>query len=98
MKPSHDLTGAIDFINLEGITVRELAVKLIALTNSSARLVTMPIPQDDPRRRCPDISKARAQLGWTPHTPFVDGLKKTINYFEELLRDKRVRYALNKVS
>ena len=98
MKSSDDLTGPINFGNPEEITVRQLAEKIIALTNSSARLVTMPIPQDDPRRRCPDISKARAQLGWTPHTPFVDGLKKTIGYFEELLRDKRVRDALNKVS
>ena len=50
-----------------------------------------PLPQDDPRQRRPDISKANDLLGWTPHTGLREGLMRTIAYFEELLRDDVVR-------
>jgi len=49
------------------------------------------LPQDDPRQRRPDISKANDLLGWAPHTGLREGLMRTIAYFEELLRDDAVR-------
>ena len=63
----------------------ELAQKVIALTGSSSKLVHQPLPQDDPVRRRPDISRAKEQLGWQPKVPLEDGLKQTIAYFDALL-------------
>jgi UDP-glucuronate decarboxylase len=65
--------------------MRELAEAVIAVTGSKSTLVQRPIPQDDPRQRCPDISKARAFLNWQPNVKLVDGLRKTADYFEKLL-------------
>jgi UDP-glucuronate decarboxylase len=57
-------------------------------------VVHKPLPQDDPRQRRPDISSAKAVLGWSPRTPLAEGLKKTIAYFEGLLREPELRDAL----
>lgn len=72
--------GPFNLGNPDEFTVRELAEKVIALTGSSSAIVTEPLPQDDPTRRCPDIAKARA-LGWEPKIPLDEGLKRTIEYF-----------------
>jgi UDP-glucuronate decarboxylase len=58
---------------------------IIALAGSSSSIVHRPLPADDPKRRCPDIAKAREVLGWSPRIRLKDGLKKTIAYFESLL-------------
>ena len=64
---------------------------VIELTGSRSRIVHRPLPQDDPRQRSPDISKANQVLGWNPQTQLVDGLRQTIKYFEALLSDERIR-------
>jgi UDP-glucuronate decarboxylase len=65
-------------------TVLELAEKIIELTRSRSRIVFEPLPSDDPARRCPDITLAKAMLGWEPRVPLEEGLGKTIAYFESL--------------
>jgi UDP-glucuronate decarboxylase len=68
-------------------TVLELAKKVISLTGSSSKLVSLPLPQDDPTQRQPDISRAKKLLqGWEPKVMLDEGLVKTISYFEGLLQ------------
>jgi dTDP-glucose 4,6-dehydratase len=62
-------------------TVREIAEMVIELSGSHSEIVYQPLPGDDPRRRCPDISRARETLGWEPRTPAIEGLKKTLAWF-----------------
>jgi UDP-glucuronate decarboxylase len=76
--------GPFNLGNPDEFTVRQLAEKVIAMTGSKSAIVTEPLPQDDPTRRRPDISKARA-LGWEPRVKLEDGLKKTIEYFRSVL-------------
>lgn len=70
------------------ISVRALAEKIIALTGSRSRIVHIEARTDDARRRTPDISAARRDLGWTPRTPLAEGLRRTISYVEKELTDK----------
>jgi UDP-glucuronate decarboxylase len=72
--------GPFNLGNPEEFTVRELAEKIVALTGSKSRVVTEPLPPDDPARRCPDITRARA-LGWEPQVALTEGLERTIEYF-----------------
>jgi UDP-glucuronate decarboxylase len=81
------VTGPVNLGNPNELTIRELAETVIALTGSPSKLVFRPLPQDDPRRRRPDIGSARLLLGWEPATAVTDGLKATIAYFEEMLKD-----------
>jgi len=86
-----DLPGAVNIGNPTENTVLELAELIISLVGSRSRIEQRPLPQDDPTRRRPDISRAEQLLGWRPTTPLVDGLKKTIAYFEtELSREGTV--------
>ena len=78
--------GPVNLGNPEEYTVLELAQKTLELTGSSARLVFNPLPQDDPQQRCPDISRAKRLLDWQPTVPLTTGLKETIRYFKEKLR------------
>ena len=91
MNTADDVTGPINIGNPNEFTMLELASMVIELTGSRSRIVHRPLPQDDPRQRRPDISKANDLLGWAPHTALHDGLTRTIAYFEELLRDDAVR-------
>jgi UDP-glucuronate decarboxylase len=68
------------------ITIAELAATIIELTGSRSQLQRLPLPADDPVQRRPDISFARSELSWAPGTSLRDGLRRTIEYFEELLR------------
>ncbi|MBZ5536900.1 MAG: SDR family oxidoreductase [Acidobacteriia bacterium] len=79
--------GPVNLGNPQEFTILELAKKVITLTGSRSRIVRKPLPQDDPRQRCPDISLARKKLRWKPSTPLGEGLKKTIAYFEEALKN-----------
>jgi UDP-glucuronate decarboxylase len=72
----------------------ELASLVIDLTGSRSRVVHRPRPQDDPRQRRPDISKANDILKWTPQTPISKGLRRTIEYFEKLLSDQNLRESI----
>jgi UDP-glucuronate decarboxylase len=80
-----DFTGPINIGNPHEIPVRELAERVIALTNSKSKIVHRPLPQDDPMQRCPDITLAKKVLGWQPKIPLDEGLRRTIAYFDELL-------------
>lgn len=85
METPDDFTGPVDLGNPAEISMLELAERIIALTGSRASIVFRPLPSDDPRRRCPDISLAREKLGWEPAVSLDEGLAHTIGYFEELL-------------
>jgi UDP-glucuronate decarboxylase len=75
--------------NPHEISVRELAERIVDLTGSHSKISYLPLPQDDPTQRCPDISQAREKLGWEPEVALEDGLRKTIAYFETLLQATR---------
>ena len=81
METGPDVTGPTNIGNPVEFTVRELAEKVIELTGSSSKIIQEPLPQDDPRQRQPNISKAKRDLGWEPSVPLEDGLVKTIDYF-----------------
>ena len=85
MNAPSDVTGPMNLGNPAEFTVRELAEKVIALTGSSSPLVNKPLPEDDPMQRCPDISLAKAKLGWEPTIALENGLEKTIVHFREIL-------------
>ena len=67
--------------NQNEFTVGELANLVVSLTSSTSKIVMMPLPQDDPRKRRPDISKAQSMLKWNPKVELEAGLLKTIEYF-----------------
>jgi nucleoside-diphosphate-sugar epimerase len=71
----------INIGNPEEISIRQMAEKIIQLTGSSSVLETLDLPQDDPRQRKPDISRAKKILDWTPEVNLEEGLQETIAYF-----------------
>jgi UDP-glucuronate decarboxylase len=79
------VTGPINCGNPSEVTILELAKKIIAMTGARSMIVHCPLPQDDPRQRCPDITLANELLGWRPTVELADGLLKTIGYFEGLM-------------
>jgi UDP-glucuronate decarboxylase len=85
MRSSEDVTGPINLGNPTECTVLELAERIVSMTNSKSPILRKPLPTDDPQRRRPDITLARARLGWQPHVTLEDGLAKTIRYFDESL-------------
>jgi UDP-glucuronate decarboxylase len=85
MDSADDFTGPVNLGNPTEISILELANTIIALTSSSSKLEHKPLPPDDPRKRCPDISLAKEKLGWQPTVSLEEGLKKTIDYFEQVL-------------
>ena len=87
MATGSDVTGPVNIGNPGEFTILQLAEMVIELTGSKSKIVKRPLPADDPRQRKPDISKAKALLGWEPSTPLRDGLTKTIAYFDQLLKD-----------
>ena len=84
MRTPDSVTGPVNLGNPGEFTVRELAETIIRITGSKSKIVYMPLPQDDPARRKPDISKARELLGWKPEIALEDGLRQTIDYFRNL--------------
>ena len=86
MNSPDDFTGPVNLGNPEEYRIIDLAEKIIHLIGSKSKIVFKPLPQDDPKRRRPDITLARKKLGWEPRTPVEEGLKKTIEYFEKLLK------------
>jgi len=87
MNSSNDFTGPVNIGNPYEFTMRELAEKVIALTGSSSTIEYMPLPQDDPTQRKPDISLAKKNLDWEPKIQLEEGLKKTIEYFDTQLKN-----------
>ena len=85
MNTDTGVTGPINLGNPGEFTIKELAELVIEMTGTSSKLVQKPLPQDDPRKRKPDITRARDTLGWEPQVKLRDGLEKTIAYFKEKL-------------
>jgi UDP-glucuronate decarboxylase len=87
MKTSDEVTGPINLGNPEEYTILESAQFIIKLTKSKSKIQFEPLPQDDPQKRNPEISLARQALKWTPKVTLEEGLHKTIDYFDNLLRN-----------
>jgi UDP-glucuronate decarboxylase len=85
MAAADEVTGPINLGNPTETSVAELAETIIQMTGSRSRIICCPLPVDDPVQRCPDITEARAVLGWEPKIDLKDGLAGTIEYFDNLL-------------
>ena len=88
MKTPPEVTGPINIGNPNEFTILELAELVIELIGRKSKIKFEPLPSDDPRQRQPDISKAKAVLGWEPKTQLREGLVKTIAYFDNMLREE----------
>lgn len=85
MSTEDSVTGPINLGNPYEISINELALKIIELTNSKSTIIFNDLPLDDPKIRCPDIKKAKSILNWKPTISLENGLKRTINYFDSIL-------------
>ncbi len=86
MNSRDGFTGPVNIGNPNEFTIKELAEQIIDLTASKSKLVYKPLPEDDPMQRQPDISLAKKELNWKPKIEIKEGLVKTIEYFEELIK------------
>jgi dTDP-glucose 4,6-dehydratase len=80
MMSDYDLP--VNIGNPHEMSMLEFAQKIVAITGSKSRIVFKPLPQDDPKQRKPDITKAKRILKWEPQVPFADGMRRTIDYFK----------------
>jgi len=91
METGDDFTGPVNIGNPGEFTMLELAHEILDITGSKSKIVYMPLPEDDPVQRQPDISLAREKLNnWEPVVPLRVGLEKTIDYFEHLLSSEKI--------
>ena len=89
MNSRDGFTGPVNIGNPVEFTMLQLAQEVIDLTDSKSKITYMPLPQDDPMQRQPDISLAKKELkGWEPNVPLREGLKHTISYFDNLLKSE----------
>jgi UDP-glucuronate decarboxylase len=87
MNTGDDITGPVNLGNPGEFTILELAELILKMTGSQSKLTFLPLPQDDPVQRQPDISLAREILdGWSPRVDLETGLESTIAYFKDLLK------------
>jgi UDP-glucuronate decarboxylase len=91
MQTKDSITGPINLGNPSEFTILDLASQVIELSGSRSRIVHRALPQDDPKQRKPDISKAQDLLDWQPRIAIREGLARTISYFEKLLQDNAIR-------
>ncbi len=97
MNTDKSVTGPLNIGNPGEFTMLELANEILDLTGSKSKIIHLPLPADDPTQRKPDISLAREKLnGWEPKVPLREGLKKTIEYFDQLLKEEEGGKALVK--
>ncbi len=87
MMQTEAFTGPVNLGNPDEFTVAELAQKVLAMTGSASPIVHRPLPENDPRRRRPDITLANERLNWAPHVPLDVGLDRTIAYFRQVLAE-----------
>jgi dTDP-glucose 4,6-dehydratase len=80
-----DTSDPVNIGNPHELTMRQLAERIVALTGSKSRIVAKPLPADDPKKRKPDITRARTLLGWEPKVSLDEGLPKTLGYFRKKL-------------
>ncbi len=85
MNAGDEIVGPINMGNPGEFTMIELAEKVLRLTGSTSKLIHMPLPQDDPKQRRPDITKAKQLLGWEPTVALEQGLERTIDYFKKVV-------------
>lgn len=86
MNTDDKFMGPVNLGNPGEFTIRELAEKTLEMTGSNSELINMPLPQDDPTQRQPDISLAKEKLGWEPVIKLEQGLASTIDYFKTIVR------------
>lgn len=86
MATNDSITGPINLGNPHEISIKDLATRIIELTNSKSTIIFKDLPSDDPKIRCPNIEKAKSILNWKPTVSLEDGLIKTINYFDGILK------------
>ncbi|MBZ5531476.1 MAG: SDR family oxidoreductase [Acidobacteriia bacterium] len=79
--------------NPDEFTMLECAAEVLAVTGSKSKITFAPLPQDDPKQRCPDISKAKKLLGWSPVVSLREGLKLSLSYFEKAVAEERAAAA-----
>ncbi|MEE9259254.1 MAG: UDP-glucuronic acid decarboxylase family protein [Nitrospinaceae bacterium] len=84
-----NLNEPVNIGNPSEMTIREMAEKILQVSGSKSKITYTPLPQDDPKVRQPDISKARERLGWEPRVPLEEGLQKTLEYFQASLNIKK---------
>ena len=87
MGTSEEFIGPVNIGNPNEFTILELAQKVIDFTGSKSKLIFEPLPQDDPLQRQPDISLAKSKLDWEPKIKLDQGLVKTIEYFDNLIKE-----------
>jgi len=87
MNSDDEFIGPVNLGNPGEFTIRELAEKTLAMTNSSSELINMPLPQDDPTQRQPNIALAKEKLGWEPVIKLEEGLGRTIDYFKSIINN-----------
>jgi len=85
MNSSAQTTGPLNLGNPGEFSILELAEKVLHFTGSTSKLIFLPLPQDDPTQRQPDISRSRDQLDWAPRVDLDEGLQKTIAYFKKIV-------------
>ncbi|MEE9422010.1 MAG: GDP-mannose 4,6-dehydratase, partial [Gammaproteobacteria bacterium] len=90
MNSPDDVTGPVNLGNPGEFTIAELAHLVIEMTGSKSKLVNKELPSDDPKQRCPDITLAKEKLDWEPKVDLQQGLKKTIAYFDNYLKQNKV--------
>jgi UDP-glucuronate decarboxylase len=88
MEAPKDFTGPVNLGNPNEFTMEELARLVVELTGSRSKLTHLPLPEDDPKQRQPDIGLAKERLGWQPIVALSEGLKPTIAYFDRLLSER----------
>jgi dTDP-glucose 4,6-dehydratase len=81
-----DVNDPVNIGNPHEMTIEQIAQAIVAITGSGSRLVYKPLPEDDPKVRQPDITRARTLLGWEPKVPLEEGLVKTLDYFRTKVR------------
>jgi dTDP-glucose 4,6-dehydratase len=91
-----DYAQPVNIGNPDEITIKEFGEEIIKLTGTSQKLISLPLPTDDPKQRKPDITKARSILGWEPKVNRADGLKITYEYFKSLSKNDLFRMAHHK--
>lgn len=85
METDDAITGPVNLGNPDESSIRSLAERIIGLTGSESEIVYKPLPEDDPKQRCPDISLAKEELDWAPSVQIDEGLNRTIDYFRKRL-------------
>lgn len=94
MHSEAEVPGPVNLGNPSEATILDLASKIIQMIGSRSKLILLPLPADDPRRRRPDISMAKAQLNWTPVVSLHKGLEMSIDYFERMLKAQSINRAM----